>query len=200
MARRPRRHDRTVVVGACLSWGGTFGLLVVYANRALHMTHADVRLGLLYSTGELGGLLSTAAVPMLIKRLAIGRLTAAFLAANAVALALLAVAPSYGWALTAFFFYELAYVMVITTGITVRQMLTPDQLQARVNTAGRMIAWGGSPVGAVVGGLLAELLPIRLTFGLLTISVTVGAGLAGRACLGSRPLSAVSISAPVLPT
>jgi hypothetical protein len=65
---------------------------------------------------------------------------------------------------------------------------TPDQLQARVNTAGRMIAWGGSPVGAVPGGLLAVLLPIRLTFGLLTISVAVGAGLAGRACLGSRSL------------
>jgi len=34
---------------ACLSWGGTFGLLVVYAHRALGMTHADVRLGFLYS-------------------------------------------------------------------------------------------------------------------------------------------------------
>jgi hypothetical protein len=42
-----------------------------------------------------------------------------------------------------------------------------------------MIAWGGSPVGAVLGGLLAVLLPIRLTFGLLTISVAVGAGLPG---------------------
>jgi hypothetical protein len=178
----------------------TVGLLVVYANRALHMTRVDVRLGLLYSAGELGGLLSTAAVPMLIKRLAIGRLTAAFLAANAAALAFLAVAPSYGWAVLAFFFYELAYVMVITTGITVRQMLTPDHLQARVNTAGRMIAWGGSPVGAVLGGLLAEFLPIRLAFGLLTISAAIGAALAVWSCLGSRPLSAVSLAAPSLPS
>jgi MFS family permease len=184
---------------ACLSWGGTFGLLVVYANRALHMTRVDVRLGLLYSAGELGGLISVAAVPILVKRLAIGRLTAAFLAANVVALAFLSVALSYAWALLAFFFYELAYVMVTATGITVRQMLTPDHLQARVNTAGRMIAWGGTPVGGVLGGLLAEFLPIRLTFGLLTISVAVGAGLAGWSCLGSGPLSAVSISAPISP-
>ena len=83
--------------------------------------------------------------------------------------------------------------MVITTGITVRQMLTPDHLQARVNTAGRMIAGGGLPVGAVLAGLLAEVLPIRLTFGLLTISAVVGAGLAGWSCLGSRPLAAVSV-------
>ena len=85
-----------------------------------------------------------------------------------------------------------------TSGITVRQMLTPDHLQSRVNTAGRMIAWGGNPVGAVLGGLLAELLPIRLTFGLLTVGVAVGAALAGWSCLGSGALSEVSLLAPGL--
>lgn len=177
----------------CLGWGGTFGLLVVYANRALHLTRVDVRLGLLYSAGELGGLLATIAVPVLIRRLAVGPLTAAFLAVNAAALAFLAVAPSFGWALLAFFIDEFTYLMVLTTGITLRQMLTPDHLQARVNTAGRMIAGAGLPVGAALGGFLAEALPIRLTFGLLTISVVAGAALAGWSCLGSRPLSAVSV-------
>jgi hypothetical protein len=62
-----------------------------------------------------------------------------------------------------------------------------------------MIAGGGLPVGALLTGLLAEVLPIRLTFGLLTISAMVGAGLAGWSCLGSRPLSAVSVSAPAAP-
>jgi predicted MFS family arabinose efflux permease len=181
---------------ACVSWGGTFGLLVVYANRALHMTRVDVRLGLLYTAGELGGLISVAAVPMLIKRLAIGRMMAGFLAANVAALALLSVAPSYGWAVPLFFCYELVYTMVTSTGITVRQMLTPDGLQSRVNTAGRLIAYGGQPVGAVVGGLLAELLPIRLVFGLMAVAVAVGAGLAGWSCAGSRPLAGVSLSGP----
>lgn len=85
---------------------------------------------------------------------------------------------------------------MLTTGITLRQMLTPDHLQARVNTAGRMIAGAGLPLGAALGGFLAESLPIRLTFGLLTISALAGAGLAGWSCLGSRPLSAVSASLP----
>jgi MFS family permease len=180
----------------CLSWGGVFALLVVYADRALHLTRVDVRLGLLYSAGELGGLLAAVAVPMLIRRLAIGRLAAAFLAVSAAAVVFLAVAPSYGWALLAYFLLGLAYIMVITTSITVRQMLTPDHLQARVNTAGRMIAGSGLPVGAVLAGLLAEVLPIRLTFGLLAISAVAGAGLAGWSCLGSRPLAAVSVAAP----
>jgi predicted MFS family arabinose efflux permease len=186
------------VTCVCLGWGGTFALLVVYASRALHLTHVDVRLGLLYSVGEAGGLVAAAAVPTLIKHLPIGPMAAAFLAANAAALAFLAVAPSYGWALAAFFLDGLTYVMVLTTGITLRQMLTPDHLQARVNTAGRMLAGAGLPLGAALGGVLAESLPIRLTFGLLTISVVAGAGLAGWSCLGSGPLSAVSVTVPVL--
>ncbi len=183
----------------CLGWGGTFGLLVVYANRALHLTRVDVRLGLLYSVGELGGLLSTLAVPVLIKRLAIGPTAAALLAANAAALAFLAVAPSYGWALLAFFLDDLTYVTVLATGITLRQMLTPDHLQARVNTAGRMLAGAGLPLGAALGGFLAESLPIRLAFGLLTIGVMAGAGLAGWSCMGSRPLAAVAVPVPDAP-
>jgi hypothetical protein len=121
---------------------------------------------------------------------------AAFLAANAAAVALLAIAPSYGWALVLICAYELVYLMVASTGITIRQMLSPDRMQARVNTAGRLIAGAGQPIGALLGGMLAEVLPIRLTFALLALGVAVGAGLAGWACLGSRPLSAISVSAP----
>jgi hypothetical protein len=92
---------------------------------------------------------------------------------------------------------QIVFVVVTTAGITIRRMLTPDHLQARVNTAGRLIAYGvGQPLGAVLGGVLAQLLPIRLTFGLLAIGAAAGAALAGRACLGSGPLATVSISAP----
>ena len=154
----------------CVAWGGSFGLLVVYASRAIHLARADVRLGLLYSAGELGGLIAAVVLPMLIKRLAVDRLVLAFMVANVATLGLLAAAPSYGWALLAFFGYELAYVMVVTAGVTNRQMLTPDHLQARVNTAGRMIAWGGSPLGAMLGGALVTMLSVRVAFGLLAIS------------------------------
>jgi Na+/melibiose symporter-like transporter len=183
----------------CLCWGGTFGLLVVYASRAIHLARADVRLGLLYSAGELGGLLAAVTLPLLIRRLAIGRLATAFMTAAVASLVFLAVAPSYGWALLAFFLYELTYVMVIASGITIRQLLTPDHLQARVNTTGRMIAWGGSPVGAVLGGLLATVLPIRAAFGVLAISGAIGAALVGWAWLRTDAFTAISVPAPESP-
>jgi MFS family permease len=181
---------------ACVSWGGTFGLLVVYASRALHMTHVDVRLGLLYTAGELGGLAASIVVPKVVKRLAVGRLMAAFLTANVLALVLLATAPAYAWAVAIFCGYELVFTLVTATGITVRQMLTPDRLQSRVNTTGRMIAYGGQPVGAILGGTMAQFLPIRLAFGILAISVAAGASLAVWSCLGSRPLAVIEVSAP----
>jgi MFS family permease len=178
----------------CLCWGGTFGLLVVYASRALHLAHVDVRLGLLYSVGELGGLTAAITLPLLIGRLAVGRLVVAFMAADVATLVLLAAAPSYGWALLAFFGYELAYVMVITAGVTIRQMLTPEHLQARVNTAGRMIAYGGNPVGALLAGVLVTLLPVRVAFGLLAISGIVGTVLVARARLDMRAPAMIPIS------
>jgi MFS family permease len=197
LRRQPVLRTLTLsVFCACLSWGGTFSLLVVYAHRALHLTHAGALIGLLYSAGELGSLIGVVAVPKLIKHLPIGPMTAVFLAANAIALALLSVAPSYAWGLLLFCGYELVYVVALTTGITVRQMLTPDHLQARVNTAGRLMAYAGQPVGAVLGGVLAEILPIRLTFEILAVGVAVGAVLAGWSCRGAGPLAAVELSAP----
>ncbi len=164
---------------ACLSWGGAFGLLVVYASRALRLTHMDAQLGLLYSAGELGGLVAAIVTPKLIKHLAIERLMTIFLAANAIALVLLSLAPSYGWALPLFCCYELVYVIVLLTGINARQTLTPDHLRSRVNTAARLVAYGGQPIGAVLGGLLAEWLSIRLTFSVLALSIAAGAFLTG---------------------
>jgi MFS family permease len=181
--------------GACFSWGGSYSLLVVYASRALNLAHADVELGLLYTAGQVGGFIALAAGPILVSRLPAGRVMAAFLGANVVALALLSVAPSYAWAVAFFACYELVYLMAISTGVTVRLTLTPDDLQARVNTAGRLVAYGGQPVGAILGGLLSELLPIRLTFGLLAMGVGMGAALAIWSCLGSGPLAAFSLPA-----
>ena len=117
--------------------------------RAAHSTWPMRMCGWVFSTAResWGGLISLVAVPVLVKRQAIGRVMAAFLAANVAAVALLAVAPSYGWALVLYCACnQLVYLMVTSTGITVRQMLSPDHLQARVNTAGRLIAYGGQPV------------------------------------------------------
>jgi hypothetical protein len=69
---------------------------------------------------------------------------------------------------------------VTINGITLRQELTPDRLQSRVNTTARMLGWGGYPLGALIGGGLAQVLPIRVTL------LVMGTPVAAAALLGWR--------------
>lgn len=69
--------------------------------------------------------------------------------------------------------------MVVWNVITVslRQRVTPDRLLGRVNSGYRLVAWGTMPLGALVGGLLAEFLGLRAVFGimaLLTLALVAG--------------------------
>jgi len=47
--------------------------------------------------------------------------------------------------------------------VSLRQAITPDRLQGRVSATFRVIVWGVSPIGAVVGGLLGEVIGLRAT-------------------------------------
>ena len=58
--------------------------------------------------------------------------------------------------------WSLTYTLVTTNGISLRRLVIPDPLQSRVNAYARMIAWGGTPFGAVLGGLLTQLTSIRV--------------------------------------
>jgi hypothetical protein len=96
----------------------------------------------------------------------------------AATLAAVAAAPRFGTALAALARFDLAYTMVTLGGITLRQEVTPPALQSRVNTTGRMLAWGTFPAGAALGGGLAEVLPVRVTLLVLAAPV-VGTVLLG---------------------
>ena len=67
--------------------------------------------------------------------------------------------------------WELSYTLVTTNGRVLRQLVIPDDLQSRVNAYARMIAWGGTPFGAAVGGLLAQTTTIRTTYLILSVGV-----------------------------
>ena len=53
--------------------------------------------------------------------------------------------------------------------------MTPDRLQSRVNASARLIAWGGQPFGAAVGGLVAEATTVRIAYLVVGMGVVVSA-------------------------
>jgi predicted MFS family arabinose efflux permease len=65
---------------------------------------------------------------------------------------------------------EQLYAINYTSAIQGR---TPDQLQGRVNAAVRVLTAGAAPVGALLGGLLAEAVGLRATAVVAGLGVVV---------------------------
>ena len=66
---------------------------------------------------------------------------------------------------------------MIINAISLRQRVAPDHLQSRVNVSARMIAWGGMPFGAAVGGALAEVTSIQTTYLVMALGVAISAAI-----------------------
>jgi hypothetical protein len=176
------RHPvlRTLSIAGCclnLAGGGSLGLLVVHADRALGVPTSDGRIGVLHTAGAVGALLAALLLPVAARRLGQGMLSVVghclFVLAVVGLAATAAYVPALGW----WVLWGYARITVNGNGITVRQLLTPDRLQGRVNLTGRMIAWGGTPVGAVAGGLIADHAGIGTAYLALAGAAAAGVGL-----------------------
>ena len=76
--------------------------------------------------------------------------------------------------------------------VSLRQRITPDRLLGRVNAGYRFFAWGAMPIGALLGGLVAEALGV--------VAVFIAAGLGSLAMLAFRSmLTDAAIDAAELP-
>ncbi len=74
------------------------------------------------------------------------------------------------WAIAAAMFLGGALIMlwnIIT--VSFRQAVTPDHLLGRLNSVYRLLAWGTMPIGAAIGGLIAETLGLRAVFAIMGV-------------------------------
>jgi MFS family permease len=160
--------------GLNLAAGGVFGLLVVHADQVLGLTPPDRRVGLLFSAAAVGALAAAVLLPRAARTLGAGKVSIIAYTLFVLALLGLAFVPVFAAALLLWAVWEVGRGGGNMNGITVRQQLTPDELQGRVNTTGRMISWGGTPFGALVGGGVAELAGVRAAYVVLTVPVALG--------------------------
>jgi MFS family permease len=159
--------------GVSFTGGAITSLLVVYAVRALRIPDTDARIGLLFTAGAVGSLVASLALPRLIRYMSPARITMLSLFPNAFFGFALAFAPNWIIGMVTYAARQAFYMLIVINGISIRQQVTPDHLQSRVNSTARMIAWGGTPFGAAVGGLLAEATDIRTTFFVMSVLMTL---------------------------
>lgn len=148
-------------LGVSIAGGATTGLLVVYASQAFGSGTESGKVAFLFAAAAAGEMLASLTLPRLSKRFRAGQISLAGLAVNFVALICVAVSPSFWPTLVPMIIYEFAYAVVTLNGIVLRQVVTPAALVSRVSTSARIIGWGGRPLGATFGGLLAAGIPVR---------------------------------------
>ncbi|HEX5828988.1 MAG TPA: hypothetical protein VFY23_15795, partial [Candidatus Limnocylindrales bacterium] len=67
----------------------------------------------------------------------------------------------------------LAGVMWNVVTVSLRQRIVPDALLGRVNASYRLLAWGSQPIGALLGGLIGEVLGLPAVFLLAGVVVAL---------------------------
>jgi hypothetical protein len=160
-------------IGCALTAGAVQGLLVVYGIRALGLATADPRIGFLFGAGATGALISNLLLPALVKYVAVGRITMVGLFLNLLMLVAMALAPGF---LAGMFCYGLwlgCNHLVNINGISLRQLVTPDHLQSRVNAGARMVMVAANPLGAALGGILAEQTTVRISLLIMASGVAL---------------------------
>ena len=169
--RRLAAGNATFTVG----WRMIEGLLLLFAYRQLHMTPAQV--GVLFAVLSVCLVVSVLVRDRVTRLVGFGRLL--FISQLVVAL------PAFGIAASGLgggvpLLYASLIVQGLASGIfdvaqlTLRQLITPDRLQARMNATMRTLFWGPRPLGFLLGGALGTwigLVPtIFLGAGICTLS------------------------------
>lgn len=140
-------------------WGMTGAVLTLFAVRELHMS--PVMIGVALLLGNIGAVAGSLASTRLLARVRFGTLVtvAPLSAAVAIALTALATTKATGVALIALGVVvgEFGTTVYDVGQISLRQAATPGELLGRMNASVRFLNWGPIPLGAFVGGALAQM-------------------------------------------
>ena len=157
-----------------LAFTAAMATFVLYALDVLHVS--KVGYGVLLTTGAIGGLVGTAVVTRLSKRLGPGTL----LTCSVLLMAACTLAPGI-WPRVGVVVASLVVTGATDVGwnvvtVSLRQSIVPDHLLGRVNSAYRLLGWGTMPIGAALGGLIATNFGLRAPFligGVVTLGLAV---------------------------
>jgi MFS family permease len=139
-----------------------FSIVLVFAVRTLGMSTGLI--GVVFAIGSAGWLAGAALSPRLQKWLGVGGATILGTALSAPGTLLVALTPkSFP---VPFFIAGMAIggagaVIYNIQQVSLRQAITPERMQGRMNSVMRFLVWGPIPLGALVGGAIATSFGLR---------------------------------------
>jgi MFS family permease len=152
-------------IAACTGTSNLFGnvsgaVLILYIVREDGLNLSPGTIGLIFALGNLGVVLGALTAGRLAKAIGVGPTIVGSAALAGVAAFAVPLAPREDpfWVLViGGVFLGYAVVAYNVNQVGLRQAITPDRMMGRMNATMRLIVWGTIPVGAMVGGVLGNL-------------------------------------------
>jgi MFS family permease len=141
-------------------------VFILFATRELAFDAGT--LGLLFTLGSIGGLVAASTAGRFAGAIGVGPTivgsTAAFgLGGLLIPLFAQPGAVGLGVLAMAVFLGAFGGVVYNITQVSLRQAITPDRVQGRMNASMRFVVWGTIPIGSLIGGFLGEQIGLRTT-------------------------------------
>jgi MFS family permease len=163
--RHPVLRSLAVMLGIQnMAFAAAFAVFVLYAVDPGPMGLSEAGYGVLSATVGIGSLVGTWLAVPAERRLGRVRTLVVAVVVSAASQAVPAVTASPVLIGISFVTTGLAIVLWNVVTVSLRQRITPDRLLGRMNASYRLVGWGTMPIGALLGGFLAEALGLRPTF------------------------------------
>ncbi len=154
---------------------GMVAILVLFAQDEVGLS--DIGFGIVLATLGVGGLLGGLTANRIQNKVGTANILILTVMTAATAATAMGFTSSPLVLGASIFFFGIATTLWNVVAISLRQELTPDELRGRAAAAGKMVAYGAEPIGALTGGLVAAWIGLRAPI------LIAGAGLALMALL-----------------
>jgi MFS family permease len=164
------RHPYLKNIAACTALFNFFGLmafavLLVYARRQLHLSPQAI--GLTFTLANVGPLIAALTANKIFDRVGVGRTIIAASVIGGPMFLAIPFAPHGNAALAvlipAMLVGGFANVTYNIAQVSLRQAITPERIQGRMNSVMRFIVWGTIPLGSFSGGVLSSVIGLKET-------------------------------------
>jgi MFS family permease len=164
------RHPYLKNIAACTALFNFFGLmgfavLLVFARRQLHLSPQAI--GLAFTLSNFGPLVAAISANRIFARVGVGRTIIASSILGGPMFLLIPFAP-HGQAALALLIPAMLVggfmgVVYNIAQVSLRQAITPERIQGRMNSVMRFIVWGAIPLGSFTGGVLSSVIGLKTT-------------------------------------
>lgn len=156
-------------IAGCTSTGNLFGsmffaLMVLFMVDMLQLSPTWI--GIIFAIGAGGAVVGAIVSARVVSIIGLGNAIVISAALSSVPVILMVLAyPSNAIIVLAPLMFVNGLLMVLynVNQVSLRQAITPDHLQGKMNATMRFLVWGVFPIGGLIGGYLGETLGMRTT-------------------------------------